>query len=175
MGDAVFRELLSETAAIMRPRVTVDGEGVPATPRYEQVSAAVPARIMPRSTASEDDLLGRMEDITHLAFLEPADLRPSDRLVTRPVATALAEDVWAGASVLPVASSEGFRDGQSVEVGEEERIVTAVAAGALTVAPALAEAHEAGEAVRVLRRFEVIEVVDEAGAGHHLRAVVREL
>ncbi len=134
MGDGVFRELLTATATVERPVVELDGDGAPRTPRYEEVVAGVAVRLAPARTVSEDDLLGRTEEVTLIAYLEPMDLRPGDRLVTRPVATVLSEDVAAGAT----------------EPAE-------------------------GEAVRVVRRHEVIEVVDEAGAGHHLRAVVRVL
>lgn len=179
MGDGVFRELLTATAAVERPKVERDGDGAPRTPRYEELVVGVAVRLAPARTVSEDDLLGRNEAITLIAYLEPLDLRPGDRLVTRPVATVLSEDVAAGAAELPVADTTGLLEGQSVEVGAgdalEEHVVAAVGAGTLTLAAGLAREHAEGEAVRVVRRHEVIEVADEAGAGHHLRAVVRVL
>ncbi len=179
MTDAIFRELLTEMATLARPRVELDAEGGPRTPTYDEVATGVAVRIAPAATASEDDLLGRTEEVTHVAYLEPIDLRPSDRLVTHPVATTLAEDVEAGAMTLPVASVAGFLDGQSVEIGSgggvEERVVVTVGSDELSVADGLDAGHGEGAPVRVVRRFEVIAVEDEAGMGHHLRAAVREL
>lgn len=177
MADGVFRELLTETAMVERPVVELDGEGAPRTPRYEELAAGVGVRLAPARTVSEDGLLGRTEDVAQVAYLEPMDLRPADRLVTRPVATALSADVEAGATELPVADTIGLLEGQSVEVGAgdvlEEHVVAQVSVGTVTLARGLAQEHLEGEPVRVVRRYEVIEIADEAGAGHHLRAVVR--
>lgn len=177
MSDGIFHELLTETATVERPVVELDGDRAPRTPRYEELAAGVAVRLAPARTVSEDGLLGRSEDLTQVAYLEPMDLRPADRLVTRPVATVLSADVAAGATELPVADTAGVLEGQSVEVGAgnavEEHVVAQVGSGVVTLAKGLAREHEEGEAVRVVRRYEVIEVADEAGAGHHLRAVVR--
>jgi len=179
MGDAIFRELLTETATVERPTVELDGDRAPRTPRYEELAVGVAVRLTPARTVSEDGLLGRSEDVTQVAYLEPMDLRPADRLVTRPVATVLSEDVEAGTTVLPVADTTGLLQGQSVEVGAgdalEEHVAAAVGAGTVTLAAGLANEHGEGESVRVVQRYGVIEVADEAGAGHHLRAVVRAL
>lgn len=179
MGDGVFRELLTATATVERPVVELDGDGAPRTPRYEEVVAGVAVRLAPARTVSEDDLLGRAEEVTLIAYLEPMDLRPGDRLVTRPVATVLSEDVAAGATEPAVADTTGLLEGQRVEVGagtgREEHVIAVVGAGTVTLAEGLAREHAEGETVRVVRRHEVIEVADEVGAGHHLRAVVRVL
>ncbi|MEA3400640.1 MAG: hypothetical protein U9R79_05275 [Armatimonadota bacterium] len=177
MVDATFRELMTGEAAVMRPDVDLDGEGGLKTPVYEEVQSGVRVRIARARTDSEDDLLGRAEDISHVAYGEVVDVRPADRLVTRPVQTALAEDVESGATELPVASTDGLHDGQDVEIGAivEERVITVVGASSITVSPALEAEHSAGEAVRVVEQYEVVAVEDAAGAGHHLRMMVRKL
>ncbi len=177
--DAAFERLLTDEATITRPQVELDGEGGPKTPRYEDTGTTVRVRIVAAGTASEDDLLGRTEDVTHLVYAEVADVRPSDRLVTRPGATTLSEDAGAGATVLAVACTSGFLDGQRIEVGAgdcaDEVTVVSVGEGELTVSPGLAEGHVEGEAVCVLQRYEVMAVEDEAGAAHHLRMAVRRV
>ena len=105
MGDAIFRELLTQMATIARPRVELDGEGAPKTPAYEAIEDGVAARIGRARTASADDLLGRDEDVTHVAYLEPTDLRPSDRLVMRTAEASLVADADAGETVLSVSST----------------------------------------------------------------------
>lgn len=171
-ADATFEALLTATAQITRPRVDLDAEGGPKTPVYEPTGESVRVRIVPARSGSEDDLLGRTEDVTHVIYAMPADIRMGDRLVTRPVTTALSEDVDAGATALPVADTDGILDGQRVEIGPEELTVTAVSGNALSVTPALASGYEEGEAVSVVMRHEVLGVEDAAGMGHHLKMTV---
>ncbi len=179
MGDTIFRELLTEVATIARPRVALDGEGVPKTPVYEAVEDGVAVRVGRARTASDDDLLGRDEDVTRVAYLEMTDLRPSDRLTIRTAEALLIADAEVGETVLSVSGTEGFVEGACVVIGAngyaEEQIVASASGQVLVLMEGLASEHEAGEAVAVARRFEVIAVEDEAGEGHHLRAVVREL
>lgn len=175
MGDAVFMELLTETATVLRPRVALDDDGAPKTPAYERTGDEVRLRVMPGRIASADGLLGRTEDATRVVYAEMADLRPADRLEARPVRTELADDADAGETTLPVESVAGLLDGQRVVVGDEEVTLVAVGVDEVTVTPGLAADHEAGEAVEVLVRYEVLTVEDEAGAGHHLRLRAIEL
>lgn len=167
--DATFEALLTGTAQIARPSVALDGEGGPRTPVYAPTGESARVRITPARSGSSDGLLGRTEEATHVIYARPADIRVADRLVVRPVTATLSEDVEARATELPVTSVEGFRDGQRVEIGDEELTVTAVSANVLAVTPGVAEAYEKGEAVSVLARYEVLGVEDAAGAGHHLR------
>lgn len=179
MGDAIFHELLTQTATIARPRVELDDDGAPKTPAYEAIEDGVAVRVGRSRTASDDDLLGRDEDVTRVAYLEPTDLRPSDRLTIRTAEASLTADAQVGETALGVSSTNGFLEGACVAIGgngaAEEQIVVSADGQTLVVAHGLASEHEAGEPVGVVRRFEVISVEDEAGAGHHLRAVVREM
>lgn len=179
MGDAIFRELLTEVGKITRPRVELDMDGGPKTPVYDEVESEVAVRLQPADTASNDDLLGRDEDVTCVAYLEVTDLRSSDRLVLREAETTLLAEAAVGVTELCVTSTKGFTDGAEIVVGSnggsEEHVVVAVDGTMLTIAEGLKADHSAGETVSVIRRFEVVSVEDEAGAGHHLRAVVREL
>jgi len=172
--DRTFAGLLTATAEVMRPTVELDAEGGPKTPVYEKTGQSVRVRITPARSSSEDDLLGRTEDVTHVVYAEPADIRVADRLVTRPVTTALNEDVDAGATVLPVTSTAGIRDGQTVEIGGDEATVLEVETDALTVAPGVSVAYDEGEDVCVVERYQVQGVEDAAGMGHHLRVTVAD-
>jgi hypothetical protein len=175
MADATFEALLTEIAQIARPVVLLDADGGPATPIYEPTGESVRVRIAPARAGSRDGLLGRTEEATHVIYAAPADLRVADRLIVRPVVTSLSADVEAGASVLPVTATEGLRDGQRVEIGGEELTVAAVGAGEIRVTPAVTSDYEAGEALSVVVRYEVLGVADEAGAGHHLRLGATEI
>ncbi len=167
--DSVFADLMTGTAEVARPTVELDGDGGPKTPTYDMTGQSVRVRVTPARSTSEDDLLGRMKDTTHVIYAEPADIRMGDRLVTRPVTTVLTEDVVAGDSVLRVRSTTGMRDGQTVVIGGEEKTVLSVGAETLTVTPVMAGDRDEGEAVSVVVRYEVLGVEDAAGMGHHLR------
>ncbi len=168
-GDATFVALLDQTAQIARPVVELSGDGVPKTPTYEATGECVPMRVTPGSGDSEDDLLGRVADATHVIYTTPADIRVADLLVTRPVTTALSDDVQAGDTALPVEDTDGIVDGQRVEIGQEELEVQTVGADAVTVTTGLEQGYEEEEPLSVIVRYEVLGVEDEAGAGHHLR------
>lgn len=173
-GDATFAELLTATAEIARPVVALDADGAPKTPTYEPTGESARVRITPARSTSEDDLLGRVEDDAYVIYAESADIRMGDRLVTRPVTTALSEDVEAGAALLPVESTDGLRDGRAVEVAGLEFTVLAVEGDSIRVTPLVLLSLEEGESVSVVVRYEVLAVKDVAGAGHHLRVVAVE-
>lgn len=175
MMEAAFSGLLTQRAEIERPLVELDSEGGPQTPRYESLGMSVRVRIADARTASNRGLLGRREDTTHVIYSEMAELRNGDQLVTRPVQGELAEDLEAGATWLPMISTEGFLDGQRVELGGQEFTVLAVEQERLKVTPATGTAHEAGEQVRVIERYLAMVVEDAAGMGHHLRIEAKSL
>ncbi len=170
-SDATFEALLTQTAQIARPSVELDGDGGPKTPTWELTGESVRVRIAPARSGSEDGLLGRTEDVTHVIYARFADIRVADRLITRPVTTALSDDVEAGATELPVSATAGIRDGQRIEIGDEELTVVEVGSVAIGVTPGVASDYEQGAAVCVVVRYEVLGVADAAGAGHHLRLV----
>jgi len=179
MRDANLRELLIEEVTVRRPSVELGPEGVPHTPIYEDVTDNVRVRVMRASAASKDGLLGRLDDATHVLYAEPLDLRANDRIVLRPAATTLTEGVEQGDTTLPVASVSGMLEDAEVEIGtgsgREARTLVGIGPAELLVAPELDASHEVGEAVSVVRKYDVLTVSDEAGTGHHLRAVLREI
>ena len=175
MADATFEALMTESAQIARPVVLLDADGGPATPIYEPTGESVRVRIAPARAGSRDGLLGRTEEATHVIYATPEDVRVADLLIVRPMVTSLSADVDAGVSVLPVTATEGLLDGQRVEIGDEELTVAAVGAGEIHVTPALAGEYEAGEALTLVVRYEVLGVADEAGVGHHLRLSATEI
>ncbi len=177
MTDLAFQSLLIHRVEIGRPRVELDIDGSPVTPVFDVVTALLPCRLAPARNVSDDDLLGRGEEATHVLYAEPVDLRAGDRVCLRPVTTALTEDVSASGTSIAVHSADGFSTGSEVEIGSgeetEERAVVDAAPGEIEVAPALDQDHEAGEPVSVVRRYHVLTVQDEAGAGHHVKAALR--
>jgi len=179
MADTTFHELLIHEAEVQRPSVELDADGAPKTPVYVTQAASANCRLAPASAVSSDDLLGRDEDATHVVYMQPMDLRAGDRLCLRPVRTELTEDAEAGDTVLAVGDTAGLWVGLEIEIGpaDEAEVAEVVSAAgvALTVTPALAADHDAGQPVCHIRRYEVLTVEDEAGAGHHLKAVVKQL
>ncbi len=177
MADQTFGNLLIHQVEIGRPRVELDIDGSPATPVFDVVEPALPCRLAPARNTSEDNLLGRAEEATHVLYAEPADLRAGDRVCLRPVTTTLTEDASAGGTTIAVQSAEGLSTSSEVEIGSgeetEERAVVDAGPSEIEVAPALDQDHEAGEPVSVVRRYHVLTVQDEAGAGHHVKAVLR--
>jgi hypothetical protein len=177
MTDQVFRNLLIHRVEVGRPRVELDFDGSPETPTFDTVAAALPCRLTPARNVSEDDLLGRAEEATHVLYAEPTDLRAGDRIRLRPVNTTLAEDAGAGETVLMVQTPDELNVGIEVEIGSgqstEERTITNVGTEEIEVAPALDQDHQTGEPVSVVRQYHVLTVQDEAGAGHHVKAALR--
>jgi len=179
MADTVFSSLLVHEAEVKRPRVTLDQDGAPATPVFDTLASGVPCRVAPLTAGSEDDLLGRAQDASHVLYLAPGDLRVADRIVLRPVRTTLAQAAQEGADELEVADSTGMAAGMQIEVGSgetaETKMIADVAGHTVTLRDGLAAEHDEDDPVSVLRQHEVLAVQDECGIGHHLRAVLKEL
>lgn len=179
MADQVFGGLLVHEAEVRRPRVELDQDGVPKTPVFEPLVPCVACRLVPARAVSDDDLLGRTQDASHVLYVEPMDLRVADQAVLRPTRTALSEDAMAESHELEVLDSSGLLAGLEIEVGSsgsaETNMIAEVAGTTIVLRDGLGAEHEAGEAVSVLRHYEVLAVQDECGIGHHLRAVVKEL
>lgn len=177
MSDQAFANLLIHRVEIGRPKIELDFDLAPETPTFEIVAAALPCRIAPAKNVSQDDLLGRTEQATHVLYAEPTDLRAKDRVSLRPVSTALTEDAGVGETILTVQSADGFNTGIEVEIGSgettEERTITSIDTDEIEVAPALDHDQQAGEPVSVVEQYLVLSVQDEAGAGHHVKAVLR--
>ena len=179
MADSTFHAMLIHEVEVQRPSVGLDAEGAPKTPVYATQTADAACRLAPASAVSRDDLLGRDEEATHVVYLEPMDLRSGDRLCVRPVRTELAAKAERDDAVLVVGDTTGLWVGMEVEIGpageaELAHVVSATGT-ALTITPALAADHDAGQPVCQIRRYEVLTVEDAAGAGHHLKATIREL
>ena len=177
MTDQVFRNLLIHRAEIGRPRVELDFDGSPVTPAFDEVEAALPCRLAAVKNVSEDDLLGRAEEATHVLYAEPTDLRAGDRIRLRPVNTTLVEDAGTGETLLAIDSTDELKVGIEVEIGSgqstEEHTITNVGTEEIQVAPPLDQDHQTGEPVSIVRQYHVLTVQDEAGARHHVKAALR--
>ncbi len=179
MADDTFLALLTGSAEVLRPEVALSSDGAPMTPTYERAMTGLRVRMAPAGTLSDDGLLGRRESVTHVVYAEPADVRASDRLVLRPETWTLAADAPAGSDLLSFGALEAPVEGQCLEVGSGDTMETVtvreVEDGTVYVTPALTCDHLEGDPVVAVDRYEVIEVEDVAGAGHHLRLLAREL
>lgn len=177
MRDGGFLTLLRDVVSVRRPQVDVSTLGNPRTPRYVMVTEDVPCTLQPVSSQYGETVIGQAERATHVAYLEPADVRAGDLLVERVVQFKLAEGVEAGSRVFRVADDAGLVAGLRVEFGAgtdcELRLVVSSAGDEATVDEPLAVGHEAGDAVYVVSTYEVCGVRDEAGRGHHLRLDLR--
>ena len=179
MADQPFGSMLVHDLALKRPRVDVDSVGDPKTAEYEMVAEHVRGRVMPLSGADWVGVLGRYPEGTHRVFLEPIEARANYRVERCIRTTALAAEVAAGESVLALASATGLHVGDLVEVGageEASRATIIVLEGVIAnIEPPLAASAAEGDPVRSLAVYDVLGVEDEAGAGHHLRLVAREV
>ena len=177
MTDQVFNSLLIHRAEIGRPKVELDFDGSPGTPTFSTVVTQLPCRIAPAKNVSDDDLLGRSEETTHVLYANPTDIRANDRVSLRLVKASLAEDASAGESILIVQTTNELNTGIKVEIGSglttEERTITSVTTDEIEVAPPLNQDHPTGEPVSVVQKYHVLTVEDEAGAGHHVKAALR--
>jgi hypothetical protein len=169
--------LLRDVVSVRRRQVDLSTLGSPRTPRYVLVTEDVPCTLQPLSSEYGETVIGQAERATHVAYLEPADVRAGDLLVERVVHLELAEDVEAGSSVFRVADEAGLVAGLRVELGtgaeSELHLVMGCVGDEATVDGPVTAGHVAGEPVYVVSAYEVCGVRDEAGRGHHLRLDLR--
>ena len=179
MRDECFAGLLDDIAHVLRPEVTLSARGSPRNAVYRQVEGEVACAIQPVAGTLRETVIGRLEQATHVAYMEPRDVRAGDLLAECLAQGSLAEAAEQGGGVITVAEGMRVRRGGRLVVGEgeEAELAVAVVVSGATVGlmTALERGHEAGDAVTKVTAYEVLAVRDEAGVGHHLRASLREL
>ncbi len=180
MTEAAFETLLCHRVRIKRPTVALDGVLSPADAEYVATTAGeLEARVSPATAQAERGVLGQAAQATHFMYVAPTELGPNYRVEQVGLKTELASAAEAGATVVRVSDAGELRPGDLIELqdsGEaQQRVVVEVKAEELTIEPALAAALGAGSDVTQLRAYRVLTVEDEAGAGHHMRALLEEL
>ena len=179
MRDPGFAALLRDVVSVWRPEVSVSWEGDPRTPVYALVASGVPCALQPVSDSTRETLLGDIERATHVAYLQPTDLRAGDWLAEEAAGDVLAAPAAQGGRAVTVAHTGRVARGDRLCVGADSgaELVLAGDANGVTasLATALRYAHAAGESVSVVVAYEVLGVRDEAGQGHHLRVDLRKL
>ncbi len=177
MTDRSFEELLNATANLSRPQIAVESDLQVANPTYKLLQAEVAVRLRPTSADLDRSLLGRFPQATALAYMAPTDLAANDRLAQVNVATALAEAAAAESSALVVACAYGFADGSRIHLrGEsawESALVDYTDGDVLHLTAALSTGFAAGDTVEAVTSYTVLGVIDEAGAGHHIKVALQ--
>lgn len=178
MNDPIFEELLEHIVNLGRPQVEVESDLQVAVPTYELLQAGVAARLRPIAAGIDRGLLGRFPHATAVAYLLPTDLEANDRLAQMVAATVLTEPALSGADTLTVASTAGFTTGEFAHLlsatGWEEVAIVAVAdEETLELVEPLIAGFAEGDVVQAVVSYEVLGVIEAAGAGHHLKAVLR--
>lgn len=179
MADAAFLRTLIHEVAIKRPLAGSTGDGGLESVVFSEVyPTRKRCRVMPVTGASHPSILGRFPDATHVMYCEKLDVRPNYRIELELANTALSLDADAGATHLTVQSTLGLETGSIIEVTDGEQTdqarVNNVDMNILEIEPALTHAFATGSTVRAVRTFDVLTREDEAGAGHHLRVIMRE-
>lgn len=179
MRDACFVQLLHDVVCIWRPQVEVTRELGVRTPVYRLVAEAIPCMIQPASCRVLETVAGRVEQVTHTAYLEPVDLRPGDLLVERTSTATLAEAAHPGDEVVRVVGGSWVAVGDRLQIGAGETselsLALSVDGGVIGIGAPLAAPHGQDEPVYRVVSYEVLGVADEAGAGHHLRVELRAM
>jgi len=179
VADPCFAALLDDTVTVRRPSVQVSTGGNPRTAQYDYLCGDVPCSLQPVGAQVREGLLGRLERVTHVAYLEPLELRAGDLLLQTLRATSLSEVASSGARTVAVSDAAAVARGDRLEIGEgaeSELGVAALVDGAtVQLMTPLVRSHEAGEGVSVVGGYEVVGARDEAGRGHHIRADLRQL
>ncbi len=145
MTDRSFEELLNATANLSRPQVAVESDLQVANPTYELLQAEVAMRLRPTSADLDRSLLGRFPQATAVAYMTPTELAANDRLAQVNVATTLAESAPEESTTLVVASAYGFEAGSRIHLRGVEAVTS----------------------------YTVLGVLDEAGAGHHIKVALQ--
>jgi uncharacterized protein YqfB (UPF0267 family) len=113
-----------------------------------------------------------------MGYLEAGyDIQPGDAIVLKAAATALSDDIEAGMTEIPVVDASDFEAGEAVEIGDgeerEDATIVDVSAISVTVDEAVEVAHDEGETVTMVRRFEVVEVRSWPGLRHHVELMLK--
>jgi len=177
MTDRSFEELLNATANLSRPQIAVESDLQVANPTYELLEAEVALRLRPTSADLDRSLLGRFPGATAIAYMTPTELGANDRLGQVTATTMLTKAAPAESTTVIVASAYGFEAGSRVHLrGEfdwEVALVDHVDADTLHLAAALSTGFSAGDTVEAVTSYTVLGVLDEAGAGHHIKVALQ--
>ena len=179
MSDTAFLSTLIHEVAIKRPIAGSTGDGdLQSTDYADAYPDRKRCRIMPAGGGTDPGLLGHFPDATHVMYCEKLDVRPNYLIELELASTTLGVDADPGATELTVASTTGLDVGSLIQIADEthtdEAQVTLVDVDVLHIEPALTYGYAAGSGVRSARTFDVLSVGDEAGAGHHLKVIMRE-
>jgi len=177
--DTIFDKLLTHEVTIQRPVGGTTGHLNVTNVTYEAVYPSTKrARLMPVRETIDQSILGMFPQATHLLYCGLLDLREGYRVERELAASSLAQAAQVGDESIQVQDASSFRQGQVVELSQtgarEKCDVTGVQGNLLSLASPLANAFGVGASVRAVERYDVLGVEDEAGAAHHLRAVLRE-
>ncbi len=178
MNDPIFEELLEHTVNLSRPQVEVESDLQVAVPTYDLLEAGVSARLRPIDGSIDRSVLGRFPRATAAAYLLPTNLQANDRLSQVVATTVLTEPASPGTDTLTVASTDGFTPGEFVHLlgaaGWEEVGIAAVAdEETLELVEPLTAGFAEEDTVEAVVSYEVLGAIDQAGAGHHLKAILR--
>jgi len=177
MTDLSFEELLNATANLSRPQIAVESDLQVGNPTYELLQAQVPMRLRPTSADLDRSLLGRFPQATAVAYTTPTDLAANDRLAQVSATTTLVEAAPAETTALIVASAYGFEAGSRIHLRSESdwepTLVDHVDGDALHLVAPLSTGFSAGDTVEVVISYTVLGVLDEAGAGHHIKVALQ--
>ena len=177
MTDRSFEELLNATANLSRPKIAVESDLQVANPTYELLQAEVAMRLRPTSADLDRSLLGRFPQATALAYMAPTEIAANDQLSQITATTTLAEAAPMGSTSLAVASAYGFAAGSHIHLRSEDNwepaIVDHVDGDTLHLAAALNAGFSAGDTVQAVTSYIVLGVLDEAGAGHHIKVALQ--
>ncbi len=177
MTDHSFGELLNATANLSRPQVAVENDLQVANPTYVLLQAEVPMRLRPTSADLDRSLIGRFPGATAVAYMAPTEIAANDRLAQVTAVTTLTEAAPAESTSLVVASAYGFAAGSRIhlrgESGWELAVVDYVDGDTLHLAAALSTGFSAGDTVEAVTSYTVLGVLDEAGAGHHIKVALQ--
>ncbi len=177
MTDLSFEELLNQTANLSRPQVEIGGELQVAKPAYQLLAVDVAIRLRPTAADLDRALLGRFPQAVAVAYLLPTDLAANDRLAQVTAATTLAEAAPAESTSVQVTSGFGISAGSRLHLRSatdwEEVLVAQVDEETLTLTAPLNNGFAAGDVVEAVVSYDVLGVLDESAAGHHLKVPLK--
>ena len=177
MTDRSFEELLNATANLSRPQIAVESDLQVANPTYELLQAEVAMRLRPTSADLDRSLLGRFPQATALAYMAPTELAANDRLAQVSATTTLVEAAPPGSTSLVVASAYSFTAGSRIHLRAESdwepAVVDHVDGDTLHLTVPLSTGFSPSDMVEAVISYTVLGVLDEAGAGHHIKVALQ--
>ena len=167
MPDRCFEAYLRDVVSVLKSQL-VNGIN-----RCMEIAIGVPCRLHPKTGEWDQVSVGPVTGEKWVGYLGAMDIEAGDFLVERTPVDVLAFEAASGAFEIQVLQPDLWETQMQICIGNGETfefaMVTGVEDSTIYLDSALSFDHAAADEVSGALVYEVLNAMDEAGAGHHLR------